>query len=128
MRSSWWRRHSACKSAAYIQTWKQEAPSEIKYRIAPRLGWNPDTGKYDEGPPSRHADLYVFCLLEGADPIDVDNWQFFVLSTAVLDAHWGARKSIVLSTLRRLGPRECDYQGLREAIEQTSPESQEPVA
>ena len=115
------------KSAAYIQTWKQEAPSVTEYRIARRRGWNPDTGEYDQGPKRRHADVYVFCLLEGADPIDVDHWQFFVISTAVLDARCGAQQTIRLSTLKRLWPRECDYQGLRKAVKQTSRKSQDPT-
>ncbi len=72
------------KSAAAIQSWKQVAPTPIQFTIGPRQGWDSETGQYNEQ-ARRWADLYVFCVLEGADPLDMDKWQFYVLPSAVLD-------------------------------------------
>lgn len=78
------------KSAAYVQSWAQDAHSYIGYDIAPRKGWDADSGTYAEE-FSRAADVYVFCLLaerEHAriDPLDVGQWKFWVVSTRCLTA------------------------------------------
>ena len=53
------------KSAAYRQSWAQDRPSNIQFRIAPTHWlWNPETGDNKElDPPRRTAKIYVFCVL-----------------------------------------------------------------
>ena len=104
------------KSAAAIQSWKQAAPSPIQFTIGPRQGWDPKTGQYIEK-ARRWADLYVFCVLEGADPLDVDKWQFFVLPSAVLDDACRQQQTIRLGPLKQLSPRACTYRDLKRTIE-----------
>ena len=104
------------KSAAAIQSWKQTVPTPIQFVIGPRQGWDPKTGQYSEQ-ARRWADLYVFCVLDGADPLDVDKWQFYVLPRAVLDDKCRQQQTIRLGPLRRLEPRECGYRDLKHTIE-----------
>lgn len=52
------------------------------------------------------ADIYVFALLAHRikltiDPLDLDQWKFYVLPTSVLDAR-GSQGSISLRTLETL--------------------------
>jgi len=105
------------KSAAAVQSWKQTAPTPIQFAIAPRMGWDPETGRYS-GQVRRWADLYVFCVLEGTDPLDLGRWEFYLLSSAVLDQECGQRKSIRLGPLNQLSPARCNYQDLRHTIEE----------
>ena len=106
------------KSAAYIQSWKQDSESAIEFRINRRKKFDPDTGKEVVGPERRWADLYVFCVLEGAEPLNVDRWRFYVLRTAVLDKICPEQKTIRLRPLlNRLRPRECHYRDLCHAID-----------
>ena len=77
------------KSAAYIQVWKQARHSPIQYLVRKRLGWDAETGKL-ETVPRRHADVYVFALLnhkirQTIDPLDLAQWEFYVLPTQELD-------------------------------------------
>ena len=106
------------KSAAAIQSWKQNAPTPIQFSIGPRQGWDPQTGMYSEH-ARRWADLYVFCVLEGTDPLNVDMWQFYVLPSAVLDESCGTQRTIRLEPLRRLSPppRLCCYRDLKRTID-----------
>ena len=107
------------KSAAAIQSWKQTAPTPIQFSIGPRQGWDPQTGLYS-GQARRWADLYVFCALEGTDPLNVDKWQFYVLPSAVLDESCGTQRTIRLEPLRKLSPppmRSC-YRNLNKIIEE----------
>jgi hypothetical protein len=57
--------------------------------------------------PRRQADVYVFALLAHQDkgtidPLNVAQWQFYVLSRAILDSRQRSQHSITLRTLEKL--------------------------
>jgi hypothetical protein len=86
------------KSAAYAQSWHQKRPSKITFGIAPTLGWDPETGESDTD-RKRQAQVYVFCVLgkkdqPDVDPLDVSQWQFYVLATEILDRELGRRAEV----------------------------------
>ena len=105
------------KSAAYIQSWKQTIPSKIQFGIAPRKNlWDAESG-----PSRRWAKVYVFCVLEGADPLELDKWQFYVLSRDVLDQECPRQGTISLKPLLSLsGIQCCHYLDLKRTIENVS--------
>lgn len=101
------------KTSAYIQTWHQTKLSKISYSIKPATKWNPATNRFD-GTPQRHSDYYIFCLLHHIDqetinPLDLDQWTFYVLNTRTLDKELPNQKTITLSSLLNLQPIECKY-------------------
>jgi hypothetical protein len=109
------------KSAAYLQTWAQKAPSVISFDIAPTRSWDGATNVM-AAEVRRQADLYVFALLAHQDkatldPMDVSQWVFFVLPTAVLNARLPSQKQLGLAGLRNLCPIECTFGQLRDAVE-----------
>lgn len=94
------------KSASYIQTWAQPNYSSINFSIKPAKFWNPETGKFDKE-SKRHADIYVFCLLnhkdqDTIDPLKLEQWTFFVLPTFKLDNYKRSSSSITLKSLTQL--------------------------
>lgn len=94
------------KSSSYVQSWAQDRLSDINFGIAPSYAWDPEIGDF-EGEPKRHADVYVFALLahknqSTIDPMDLDQWEFYVLPTAVLDKDFGSQKRITLKALKEL--------------------------
>ncbi len=108
------------KSSAYVQSWFQESPSKINFGIAKTRTWSPETNKLDTA-ACRQADVYVFCLLAHTDqttinPLDMNQWEFYVLPTSVLNKQKGDAKIISLSALKKLNPVECQYAGIREAV------------
>jgi len=99
------------KTSAYLQSWHQDHYSKISFDIKPTISWNYQTNKF-EGEPKRQSDFYVFCLLHHKDkatvnPMDLDQWTFYVLPTSVLDEQLPTQKSITLNSLLRLQPEEC---------------------
>lgn len=71
------------------------------------LGWDADTNEYSTE-RKRQADVYVFALLSHRDkatldPLNVAQWEFYVLPAHVLDTHVPQQKTISLATLSRLG-------------------------
>ena len=107
------------KSASYLQSWEQRTHSRISFGIAPKLEWDDITGHGEAF--VRAARVYVFCVLAHrdmatVDPLDLDQWEFHVLPSSVLDARVPLQKTITLSRLLGLGPTSCDFGGLANRV------------
>ena len=75
--------------------------------------------------PQRVADVYVLCLLkhrdqDTIDPLDVDQWEFYVLSAARLDRECANQRTIALGPLRELAGGAVNYAELNGAIRRAS--------
>ena len=108
------------KSAAYLQSWNQPGGlSRISFSIKEALSWDADTNTLGTE-KLRYADVYVFCLLhhtdkDSVDPLDLDQWSFFVLSIHALNNYTRSRHSIMLKSLRA-NSVELHYDQLGEAV------------
>jgi hypothetical protein len=83
------------ESAAYVQTWHQRELSKISFDITPTNEWNAATNTVS-AERKRQANVYVFCLLKHMDkatvrPLNLDQWDFYVLSTNRLN-NWLANR------------------------------------
>ena len=108
------------KSGAFIQSWTQKELSAINFNIRPTQAWDPETSTYNSQ-AFRHSDVYVFCLLNhkdktSVDPLNMNQWVFYVISTTELDNAVGNQKTISLSSLEKLGPIVCQYNELNTSI------------
>ncbi len=114
------------KCSAYLQSWfpkdKPDKFSKIIFSIAPAYEWLPDEARYNYDNYKRHSNVYVFCHYKCKErapenPLELKNWDFYVLATYKIDAAFGSQRSISLSGLINRGkPTKCDYEGLRAAI------------
>jgi len=94
------------KSSAYLQSWEQIKYSDIRFGCAEAREWDYNIDKRS-GISKRHADVYVFCLLKHLDkstvnPLNLDQWEFYVIATPELLDKIGKQKTISLSTLKKL--------------------------
>lgn len=108
------------KSSGYIQTWEQEKLSNITFSIQPTYGWDSVTNTYSSE-KVRQADVYVFCVLKHTDqstidPLDIGQWDFYVLGTGVLDRGAEKQKSISLNSLLKMGAEKCSFHSLHSKI------------
>jgi hypothetical protein len=108
------------KSAAYLQSWRQERLSAVSFDVRPSDGWDAATNT-TASERRRQADVYVFCLLHHTDkttvdPLDLDQWTFYVLSSRVLNEQVGEQRRISLSRLLTLVPAQVGFDGLGEAV------------
>ena len=109
------------KTSGYIQAWGQNELSRLSFGIPQTHGWDGQTGKYSEE-KKRQADVYVFCVhnhtvQETLNPLDVTQWDFYVLPTTVLNEKACEQRSIALSTVVALGAKKCTYELLHEEIQ-----------
>ncbi|MBI4743796.1 MAG: hypothetical protein HY776_03090 [Actinobacteria bacterium] len=94
------------KSAAYLQSWDQKRLSVISFEVPKTRGWDPDTGIM-ETEAKRQADIYIFALLnhvdkQTVDPLNLDQWRFYVLPTEILNKRTRSQHSITLRSLQNL--------------------------
>jgi len=108
------------KTSAYLQSWSQQNLSKIRFGIQPTYGWDSITNEYDIE-QKRQSDVYVFCVLKHIDqvtlnPLDLSQWEFYVLSTAALNKAVPAQKTISINKLLNIGAKKCEYATLYETI------------
>ena len=111
-------------SAAYIQSWHQKKFSAVSFITRRTRAWDPDTN-VQSLEAKRQADIYVFALLAHSekatiDPLNVNQWRFYVLPTAVLDARARSPHSITLKSLEALSGGPVAFAKLCEAIERAN--------
>jgi hypothetical protein len=67
------------------------------------LAWSDDLGVF-YGEPQRHADVHVFAVLAHKsqatlNPLDVSQWEFYVVPTPWLNDNLGGQKTVGLGML-----------------------------
>lgn len=110
------------KTSGYVQSWEQESLSKAVFSIQPTYGWNRITNKYDTE-KKRQADVYVFCLhkhteQETLDPLQISQWEFYLMPTSTLNDKMGNRQTATLAALIHAGAEKCEFIELKDRISQ----------
>lgn len=115
------------KSAAYLQTWYHKKLSSISFKIRQTKSWDGGTNE-SATERKRQADIYIFCVLnhkekDSLDPLNLDQWEFYVLRAAVLNEKIPTQKSIGLASLLKLNPCAAKYDDIADCIGMLSVET-----
>lgn len=105
------------KCTGYYQTWRGDDDFTEHRAFSIRKATDLETKKYD-----RHNDIYVFCLLKGtkreeANPLVLENWDFYVVPTKKINEKCGENKTISLNRIKSLGIKKVSYSVLKDAID-----------
>ena len=91
------------KETGYFYSWQKDGKisQQRTFGIAPAYGKD----KVKE----RQNDIYVFCLNTGtneeeSNPLAMDNWEFYVVPTSVINKVAENQKTISLGRVRKLAP------------------------
>lgn len=108
------------KSAAYLQTWGHAELSKIMFKVRPSRSWDPETNVLSEL-PQRSAAVYVLALLKHqdkatVDPLEVEQWSFFVLPRSFFDKRKRSQSSITLASLKNEAPPAVSWFELRHRV------------
>ncbi|WP_321777169.1 hypothetical protein [Sulfurimonas sp.] len=109
------------KSSSYLQSWEQTELSKIIFGIQPTSNWDYSTNKRSKE-RIRQSDIYIFCVLShkdknSVDPLNLSQWDFYILETKILNDKVTVQKSITLSSLLKLHPIKIKYDELKKEIE-----------
>lgn len=109
------------KSCAYLQSWKQAKLSPITFRIPKTRAWDESENIRSEE-SVRQADIYVFAILAHEkkvtlNPLDLDQWHFYLIPTSILNERIGSQYSITLKLLRTM-TTQTRFEDLPKAVEE----------
>ena len=112
------------KASGYLQSWEQDKLSNIVFSIRPTYGWDARTNSTDTV-MRRQSDVYVFCLHKHKEqstvnPLDIEQWEFYVVPTRTLNEKCGDQKTISLSGLQALGIEPVAYDSIKKEILRTT--------
>ena len=113
------------KTSGYLQTWEQKTLSKLVFGIQPTYGWNSKSNEY-EPVQKRQSDIYVFCVhkhtdQQTVDPLQISQWDFYLIPTQILNEKFGNQKTASLSSLIKAGAEKCEYDNLAERITERIP-------
>lgn len=102
------------KSAAYVQSWYQDELSPISFGI--RRTWNEGRTKKE-----RPSDVYVFAVLaekdkEKINPLDIGQWEFYVVSTPELDREYEDQATVRINPLLKVVGEKVPYAELEATV------------
>lgn len=120
------------KCSTYLQAWERPTLSKPVFSIAKTV--NCDIGEFEGGyryigrdglPPERRSELYVFCLFAEtdraiADPMNLDQWEFYVVPTALINERLDDQRKISLQGIEKLGIARCSYSEIKGAVDAIS--------
>jgi hypothetical protein len=108
------------KASGYVQSWAQERLSKASFGIRPTRAYDAEAGRFAEE-AMHQADVYVFALLfhedkDSADPLNLEQWEFYVAPTTTLASMVPLQKSISLASLQRMKTGPVGFRDLRGAV------------
>lgn len=108
------------KETSYFHSWQTDEEPKSKQRVF-SIGkayseYGDNTSEY-----ARQNDIYIFCLSTGetresSNPLKLENWEFYVLPTYVINEECKDGKTISLSRVRKLTDK-VNYTELKEKID-----------
>lgn len=110
------------KASGYLQKWSQKELTKPNFTIRPTRAWNDKTDNYGEI-KKRQADIYVFCIHnykrkdDKINPLDLSQWEFYILPTKILNEKLPFQKNISLDKLKSLGAVSTRFCELKNKIE-----------
>ena len=107
------------KASAYYHLWNNQ--DNISKRRT--FGITKANGSYDpikcgNKEFCRQNDIYVFCLntgntRESSNPLNLNNWEFYVVPTTFINKHCGNNKTISLGRIRNFGFNPLRYDEIK---------------
>ncbi|MBQ4066239.1 MAG: hypothetical protein IJD22_01220 [Clostridia bacterium] len=112
------------KETSYYHSFNKEG--KVSYKR--NFGITKANGSYDPQVSGntefcRQNDLYIFCLNTGETredsyPLNLNNWEFYIVPTSVINEKCKNNKTISLNKIRKLGFLPLKYDGIRPAVDQ----------
>jgi len=109
------------KQTSYYHPWNENSKiSNIR-----RFKITKANSKYDskdfENKFERQNDIYVFCLNTGetketSNPMNLDNWEFYVVATKIINEECKNNKTISLNKVRKIC-KKISYNEIKETID-----------
>lgn len=117
------------KCSSLLQAWDRDQPSKPVFSISKTyscdIGQDGDRYVYvghDDSEPQRRSEIYVFCLYSHTDratanPMILDQWQFYIVPTRLINEVFPTRRTLTLPGLAKLGAEPCSYGEIKAQVD-----------
>ena len=122
------------KCSSLLQAWERETIPKPVFSIAKRIGCDveeTDTGyryigRSIDDKPERRSECYIFCLFKEtdrakADPLQLEQWDFYIVPTKTIDEKLGSQRSITIKGIERLGATPIGFDNIKSTIDAIFP-------
>jgi len=109
------------KETGYYHSWNEDGKiSQVR-----NFGISKANSSYEEQETEnkfeRQNDIYVFCLNTGttketSNPMNLNNWEFYIVPTSVINEKCKDGKSIGLNRIKKLGYSALSYSDIKNEI------------
>lgn len=108
------------KETSYYHPWNENG----KISMQRTFGITMANSNYEEDGENRYErqnDIYVFCLnigttKETSNPMNLNNWEFYIIPTKVINDNCGNNKTISLGKVRKLTDK-VTYENIKDNID-----------
>ena len=109
------------KETGYYHSWNEDG----KVSLVRNFGITKANSSYDslekENKYERQNDIYVFCLNTGttretSNPMNINNWEFYIIPTSVINEKCRNNKQISLGKVRKIA-KQVKYVKIKETID-----------
>lgn len=117
------------KCSSVLQAWDRDQPSKPVFSISKTyscdIGHDGDRYVYvghDDSEPQRRSEIYVFCLFANEDratanPMSLDQWQFYIVPTKLINEVYPNRRTLTLPGMNKLGAIPHNYSEIKSQID-----------
>ena len=110
------------KQTSYYHPWNEGGKvSQIRTFGITKANSNYE-GNGGENKYERQNDIYIFCLNTGdtketSYPLNLNNWEFYIVPTAFINEHCGNNKTISLNRIRNFGFRAFRFDEIKAEVD-----------
>lgn len=109
------------KETGYYHPWNENGKISLQRTFGITMANSKYEEKEIENKFERQNDIYVFCLNTGntketSNPMNINNWLFYIVPTSVINEQCGNNKTISLNRVKELA-KEVQYDKIKETID-----------
>ena len=110
------------KETGYYHPWNENGKISFQRKFGITKANSNYESEETENKYERQNDIYVFCLNTGdtretSNPMNVNNWEFYIVRTAVINQECGNNKHISLGRVRKIA-KSVKYEKIKECIDE----------
>lgn len=110
------------KETSYYHPWNVEGKVSKQRTFGITMANSSYEDKEHPNKYERQNDIYVFCVVNGetrenANPLNLNNWDFYVIPTYVINEKCKKNKTISLNRIHSLGYKPIQYDELKKEID-----------
>lgn len=109
------------KQTSYYHPWNEDGKISNQRVFGITMANSNYEKPEEENKFERQNDIYVFCLNSGttketANPLNISNWEFYIIPTKIINELCGKNKTISLNKVRKI-TQKIEYKNIKEYID-----------